>query len=483
MAAGRRRRFSGLASADRLLVVAGAAGALLTILVVVVPFVRFAYDNASLHLALETGEGLIAALLAYLALKRHRATGRLQHALLAWVFSILALTNLLLSAGPLVAERGRPGGWLTWATLGLRFVAVAALCAIPFLAGRGHPAGRGTARTLIVLTGATALVVSLGAAAADAWLAEPVGQLVSPQDLAGPWEVGHPLVVATHLIGVGLYAGAAAGFTRQARTQGDELFRWLGAGAVLGAFARLHHFLFPSLYSTFVYSGDLLRLGSYLLFLAGAAREIDLYWRDQTRLAAVEERARLARDLHDGLAQELAFIRSQTAAMAAGMAVPGMEQHLSEAADRALAESRRAVQALSGDLGEAEPLVQALRRAAEEVATRAGAAVEVHAEETPGISSEVREALLRVTREATNNAVRHGGADCVWVQLGADGGGLRLTVSDDGGGFDPEQVRRGHGLRSMRERAAAVGGELEIRSRPGCGATLEVRVPEPAADR
>ena len=483
MAAGRRWQLPSLATADPLLVVAGATGAVLTLLVVVVPFVRFAYDNASLHLALETTEGLIAALLAHLALKRHRATGKLQHALLAWVFAVLAFTNLVLSAGPLVAEGGRPGGWLTWATLGLRLLAAGALCAIPSLGGRVGPTGRQLALRVLVLTLGTAAVISFGAAAADASLAEPVGQLVSPEVVEDPWDVGHPLVVLTQLLGVALYAGAAIGFTRQGRAQGDELFRWLGAGAVLGAFARVNYFLFPSLYSTFVYSGDLLRLGSYLLFLAGAAREIDLYWRDQTRLAAVEERGRLARDLHDGLAQELAFIRSQTAAMAAGMAVPGMEQHLSEAADRALAESRRAVQALSGDLGEAEPLVQALRRAAEEVATRAGAAVEVHAEETPGISSEVREALLRVTREATNNAVRHGGADCVWVQLGADGGGLRLTVSDDGGGFDPEQVRRGHGLRSMRERAAAVGGELEIRSRPGCGATLEVRVPEPAADR
>jgi signal transduction histidine kinase len=310
-----------------------------------------------------------------------------------------------------------------------------------------------------------------------------VGPLLSSDARGRPSSVGHPLVTGIQLLGVGLYAGAAVGFTRQASRQRDELLRWLGAGAVLGAFARVNYFLFPSLYSNFVYTGDVLRLGSYLFFLIGAAREIDAYWRDQARLAAVEERSRLARDLHDGLAQELAFIRSQTAAMAAGMAVPGMERHLSAAAERALAESRRALEALSGDVAEGEPLAGALRRAAEEVAVRAGAAVEVHAEDALAVSAEVGEALLRVTREAANNAVRHGGARTISIHLRCDRSQLLLTVSDDGTGFDPETVQRGYGLRSMRERVEALGGQIEVRSQPGKGATVEVNLSERIAGR
>lgn len=185
----------------------------------------------------------------------------------------------------------------------------------------------------------------------------------------------------------------------------------------------------------------------------------------------------MARDLHDGLAQELAFIRSQTAAMAAGTVIPGMEQHLSAAAERALAESRRAVDVLSGTTDDAGPLARALCRAAEEVATRAGAAVKVHAEDVTTVPPEVREALVRVTREATNDAVRHGAATTVCIRLRKERTGLWLAVADDGNGFDQGTVRRGHGLRSMRERAEAVGGRLEIRSDPGCGATVEVHVP------
>lgn len=285
------------------------------------------------------------------------------------------------------------------------------------------------------------------------------------------------MVLTIQLLALALYAGAALRFTRQAREEGDELLRWVGAGAALGAFARLNYFLFPSLYSNFVYTGDLLRLTSYLFFLAGAAREIRAYWQNEASLAAMEERRRMARELHDGLAQELAFIRSQAAAMAAGMTVPGMLEHLSAAAERAVVESRRAVDALSEDAREGDPLNEALVRAAEEVAGRAGAHVEIETEGRPEVSSAVREALIRVTREATNNAVGHGKASKVFLRLSAKEGRLRLTVTDDGSGFDPEFAHRGYGLRSMRDRTEALEGTLRVKSAPGNGTVVEVDVP------
>ena len=375
-------------------------------------------------------------MLAYLSAKRYRATGRLQHVVLAWVFSVLAFVNLFLSAGPLISEDGRPGPWLTWATLGLRFVGIAGLCAAALAGVRAAPP---PARVRSALAGATAaalVVVAAAASAADTWLARPIDIGVSPDSRSHPLVVGHPLVLAVQLLGLGLYAAAAISFTRQAQQRDDQLLRWLGAGAALGAFARVNYFLFPSLYSTFVYTGDLLRFLSYLCFLVGAAREVDRYWQDQTCLAAMEERRRLARDLHDGLAQELAFIRSQTAAMASGMTYPGMTQHLADAAERALVEARGALDALADDGAAREPLPQALTRAAEEVATRAGAIVKIEAEASPAVASAVHEALLRVTREAATNAVRHGGATTLLLRLSESDGRLHLTITDDGTGFD-----------------------------------------------
>lgn len=458
------------------LAVAMVAGAGLTLVVAGLPFARFAYDNAALHLALETAEGLIAALLAYLMVKRYRATACLQHVILAWVFFVLAFVNLVMSAGPLVAERERHGGWLTWATVAARLIASVGMFAGASAGRHQAPPRRSVLYGVIGTTLAAALAVSLTATAAASWLADPVNPFLALEHHRRRWAVGHPLVLGVQLVVLGLYSAAAVRFTRQGQEQGDELLRWLGAGAALSAFARLNYFLFPSLYSNFVYTGDLLRLGSYAFFLIGAAREIDAYWCDQTRVAAVEERRKLARDLHDGLAQELAFIRSQTAAMAAGMALPGMTQHLSDAAERALIESRIAVDTLSGD-AEAEPLPDALARAAEDVAGRAGVIVEVEAADCCPISPGAREALVRVTREAATNAVRHGEASRVALRLAAEDGRLRLTVVDDGRGFDPATARRGYGLRSMRERVEGVDGQLRVRSAPREGTVVEVEVP------
>ncbi|MGH9152917.1 MAG: sensor histidine kinase [Acidimicrobiales bacterium] len=458
------------------------AGAGLTLFVGILPFVHFAHDEPNLHLALEVAEGGIAGVLAYLAAKRYRATGRLQDAVLAWAFSVFAFVNLFLSAGPLVSEHERPGGWLTWATLGARFAGVTAVCAGALAGARAAPPWTRLRWALLATTVGTVAGVGLAASAAGAWLAAPVDLSVSPGSRVTPWVVGHPVVLAVQVLALGLYSVAAVSFTRQAQERDDQLLRWLGAGAALGAFARVNYFLFPSLYSSFVYTGDLLRFGSYLCFLVGAAREVDRYWQDQACLAAMQERRRLARDLHDGLPQELAFIRSQTVALAEGMTYPGMTQHLADAAERALAESRRAVDALAGDPADADPLPSALVRAAEEVATRAGAVVKLEAETSPVVPPTVHQALTRVTREACNNAVRHGAATTLLLRLSDSDGHLHLTIADNGTGFDVETVQRGYGLRSMRERVEALGGELQVTSEERQGTIVGVDLPASETD-
>ena len=466
----------GLLRGNRPMWVAIVVGTALTLVVGIFPFVHFAYEEPNLHLALEVAEGGIAAVLAYMAAKRYRATGRLQHVVLAWVFSVFAFVNLFLSAGPLISEHGRPGPWLTWATLGLRFAGIAGLCAAALAGERPAPPRRRLRSGLVGVTAAMLVTVVLAASAAAAWLAKPVDLSVSPADRSQPLVVGHPLVLAVQLLGLGLYAAAAVSFTRQAQKRDDQLLRWLGAGAALGAFARVNYFLFPSLYSTFVYTGDVLRFGSYLCFLVGAAREVDRYWNDQTRLAALDERRRVARDLHDGLKQDLAFIRSQTQAIAEGQGVPGIEPHLAAAAERALDEYRRVFDALAGHIPTG-PLPEALVRSAEEVATRAGAVVKIEAAASPTVTPAVHEALTRVTREATTNAVRHGAATLILLHLSQSDGHLHLTITDDGTGFDPETVKRGFGLRSMRERVEGLGGEIQVRSEEGAGTVVDLAVP------
>jgi signal transduction histidine kinase len=459
---------------NRPTVAAVGLGVGLTLFVTVLPFLQFAYDNPQLHLALETAEGVIAAHLAFLVLGRFRTSGQLRHIALVWAFAVMGGVNLFLGALPIVALGSRPGGLVTWMAAGLRLVAAAALCLAGFAGRRLAPQGRALALFVGTTTLGVLATLTLAAWAADVFLAQAVDPSLSPATSGRPRIVAHPVVLGIQMAALVLFAVAAITFTREAQREPDHLLRWLGAGCVLGAFARLNYFLFPSLYSNWVYTGDLLRLGSYLFFVVGAARELDAYWRDHARLAVFEERRRVARELHDGLAQELAFIRSQTAAMASGMPSPDMVGHVATAAERALEESRRAIETLAD--GASAPLHQAIGTAAEEVAARYGAQVEVDVQPR-SIPPTVAEALLRVVREATGNAVRHGAARRVVVRLTCDNRSLRLSIIDDGHGFAPDRACRGFGLTSMRERVEALGGQLDIRSQEGRGTTVDALVP------
>jgi NarL family two-component system sensor histidine kinase LiaS len=124
-----------------------------------------------------------------------------------------------------------------------------------------------------------------------------------------------------------------------------------------------------------------------------------------------------------------------------------------------------------------EPLDNAVAQAAEEVAGRVGLKLKLSLQEGIEVPVETREALVRIVREAVSNATRHGKANTVTIALaGTDG--IRLRISDDGIGFDPEtRDGPGFGLTSMNERAHALGGSLNVASAPGSGTALEVVLP------
>ena len=198
--------------------------------------------------------------------------------------------------------------------------------------------------------------------------------------------------------------------------------------------------------------------------------------RRSRRAAVLAERGRMARDLHDGLAQELAFIVSQSRRLAARRD-PAHESlaTISQAAERALDESRTLIGDLSGR--EDRPVDVVVAEAAEELAHRTGASVHVAAANGVVLPPATRDALVRIVREGVTNAVRHAHASEITVELTGDSG-IRLTIADDGIGFDPASASAGgFGLKSMRERARAAGGDLRCFSRPGAGTQIEVMLP------
>jgi len=211
-----------------------------------------------------------------------------------------------------------------------------------------------------------------------------------------------------------------------------------------------------------------------LLGVAATGLGIFSQWR-RTLRAIYDERLRIARDLHDGLAQELAYIQMEARRMAADDP-GGRASRLVVAAERALTESRCAIDALRS--GADDPFDVEISELADELATREGARVSVRVDPTIQVDRADREALLRIMREAISNGVRHGHATEVDLEL-TGGDAIRMAVRDNGAGFVPGGPRRpgSFGLASMRARAHAVGGDLSVQSAPGQGTVVEVTLP------
>jgi signal transduction histidine kinase len=187
-----------------------------------------------------------------------------------------------------------------------------------------------------------------------------------------------------------------------------------------------------------------------------------------------EERRRIARDLHDGLAHELAYIASM-ARSSRRARVDVDVQELSSAADRALDEARRAITVLSS--GAPQSLVGAVAQTAEDLGARLGVAVRLEVADDIDTPPDVTEHVLRIVREAITNAATHGRPSVVTVTVRKDDG-VRVVIADDGCGFDPELgARSGFGLVSMRERADAIGAGFAVASGPSLGTRIELALP------
>jgi signal transduction histidine kinase len=199
--------------------------------------------------------------------------------------------------------------------------------------------------------------------------------------------------------------------------------------------------------------------------------------------AALEERQRLARDLHDSVSQALYGI-----ALGAETARELLEKDPRAAAEpldyirslneTGLAEMRALIFELRPESLEEEGLVTALQKQLAAVQARHHLKVEAALCEEIEAPLELKEALYRIAQEALNNVAKHASADSVRLMLECDSGEVTLEIADDGVGFDPEGDFRGHlGLRSMQERALKLGGMLEVVSTPGEGARIRARIP------
>lgn len=444
------------------------AGAAITAALVVVPSIHLAYRAPALRVALETASVLIALLMALLVHGRARRTRSSNELLLALGLVWLAAANLFTAALVVTELHVSYLRTLSFATGAVGACLIAAAGVVP---GSALPARRDLTRRLPVA--AFVLTVAL-AAVLLAFQHHRSGTLPNPATI----HVSHfSAMLIVQLVATIGFALGAVGFARRAAHDDDRFLAWVAVALTVAAFSRLNYLLYPPVRAQWVYAGDGFRVLFHTLLLAAAIREIAGYWSRLAENAVLEERRRLAREIHDSIAQELAYIHRRTAHVRPPDAVSAQ---IAAAAQRGLDESRRAISALTRPAD--EPFELALAQELETVAAREGVEVVLNVSAHPQIGHEERDTLIGIAREAVSNAARHGRPGTVHVEI-AQGGRVRLLVADDGGGFDDTAVAAsiqrgtGFGIAGMRERARALGGEVSVHSRPGLGTEVEVVLP------
>lgn len=220
--------------------------------------------------------------------------------------------------------------------------------------------------------------------------------------------------------------------------------------------------------------------GRLLAELEGAQEQIAALNRDA---GAADERERLARELHDTIAQDLTGLvmlaqraRREAAAPDATLAL------LEETARAALTETRALVAAGAAVADDGLDLASALHRLADRFMRETGVQVELALDDHLELSRDVEVVVLRCVQEAVGNARKHARASHISIAVSAaNGERVRVSVIDDGIGFDPETAPDGFGLTGMSERLALVHGTLTVTSAPGAGTTLIAELPADAA--
>jgi signal transduction histidine kinase len=213
-----------------------------------------------------------------------------------------------------------------------------------------------------------------------------------------------------------------------------------------------------------------------------------LYERSR-ELSIVEERNRIARELHDSMTQKLFSLRltAEAAATVVGVDAAAASEHL-DTVRRLAAEATDELRAIMVGLRPADlagdGLGPALRKQAELLDRAHGAQVSFRGITVPRLSPAREDAVYRIAQEAVHNALRHGSPAHVRVELSTADGSIVLAVTDDGTGFDADvaptaeaNARRRLGIASMRERAQAAGGRIVVSSRRGAGTTVRLEVP------
>jgi signal transduction histidine kinase len=441
------------------ILLAGLLGASLA-LFLAYPVLQTSWDLPELRLVLQTTMALAGLLVAVLAAVRFSVEGRRLDLLLASGFFVTSLSAFAFAIGPQFGGRTLQAAE-NWSALLGGILGQALIAAAPFI--RGRTKYRDWAIANAVAAAGIALLV--------AWsLLRAAGP--SLPDLNPSGDNGQPFYLTGTLALSALIAlVAVVGWGERFRKRDDDLARWLALGFTLMLFAALHLVLQPLLASTYVSQGDFLRMLAYALILVGAWRAIRFA---EFGRAVAEERARVAREIHDGLAQYLFAVSTHASMLEAGAPVEEVAPRLKEAALLAQQEARFAILALSSASGTA-PFDAALRRYVEFLTADGKLEVDLDVDTSIRLAADEQIEVFRIVQEGLANVRKHANATQAEVMIGERPFGERyVTITDNGEGFDGDETAAGQGLKNMRARAESIDGGFSLRSTPGRGTALEV---------
>ena len=424
------------------------------------PMLRHAWEVPALGLVLDTAITLAGGIVAVLAGIRFSVEGRRFDLLLSSGFFVVAASTLLFEIFP-VLDAPTPTRVQAWAAIFGALAATALIAAAPFVRGSWSSRQRALGNSIGALF---AFLISLWIGLR--WLDDGLPALQASATTPDP-----PILLTVVLsVQALLSLLALVGFGLRFRNHGDDLDRWLASAATLSLFSALYRVFTPLLPSTSVSIGDFLRVIAFGVLLVGVWRAISSA---EFGRAVADERARVARDIHDGLAQYLFALATHASMLEAGRVTPEAIARIKELAVSAQQEARFAVLALSSAGGSA-PFDAALRRYVDFLTADGALEVELEIDPRVALAPDEQIEVFRIVQEGLGNVRKHADAERAAVRIWLRDGQRVVTVMDDGTGFEEANETPGQGLRNIKERAARIAGAASVQSRPGRGTTVEV---------
>lgn len=473
------------------LVLAGA-----TITMLVIPSLRVRIIAPALDLALDSVALVVSVLIVVLAWVRYRERRQLFALFQSAAFLALAIANaraIIETIGQDVHQSIDEPGQTQLYIFTAAWVLTGAFLVV---GGVGTLHGRQPRHPRLILASAALSMLGVIAwlSAAGSSVPDLVTSVPSPggnPTLTPPFVT--PVGITIQVLGAAIFGAAAVvcrELWRRDRSIGDA---YVTFGLVLAAFAQVFGAMSPGTHPGPVTIGDVPRIGFYLALLLAIEAEarsiLGALWRANetlTRLreseierATLEERARLSRELHDGLAQDLWLAKLKIGRLSGLDLDPEartLAREIGGAIEIGLTEARQAVMALRIAAESQDTFAALMTGYVQDFEDRFGLRVELEcATDLPAMPVRTQAELLRIAQEALTNARRHADATIVRVSADTENGRLWLSVMDNGRGFDQSAVQaNSFGLAAMRERAALIGGTLEVDSAPGGGTRVLV---------